>query len=485
MSQPPSAAGWSEIARLGSRAGGKAKNLARVAALLAKQPGCSVLPAVWLGPRGAAATAARAIVRALRGHEQLIVRSTATIEDGRTASLAGHFETQLCDASPAALARTIAAVRAESLKAWPTLLRRRGESRARALARGRRQLGLLIQPALCAERSGVLFSASPTHPGRAMIVATYGSCHGVVDGSVATDTFVLEPTGGTAERRLGYKFEMVWRAEGPCGQPLRTPLGPSWLHLPYGPKLSTARVPRGLEALPALSDAQLTRVHQLGVALEAAFGFPIDLEFSFVGDELFVLQARAITTAPTRLPDTAAHGGPQIASPGRASGPLRRVWTVDDLAQVRHGDIALVAATDPEFLPMFRKVAGILSVEGSALTHTAIVARELGLPCLVGVDEATDGPFVEGAVVTVDAIDARVVHAKVAKVRVPPARPRRSLTASHVIAEVAHALGDWTPGPDQLALARRLVGRRRVTWDCAATDSTAERTWRAFFEGRA
>jgi len=158
------------------------------------------------------------------------------------------------------------------------------------------------------------------------------------------------------------------------------------------------------------------------------------------------------------------------------------VWSLEDLPHVQRGDVALVSATDPEFLPMFRKVAAVLSVEGSPLTHTAIVARELGLPCLVGVDEVRDGPLVERAIVTVDAMAGRITHRRVAASRRRAVRSRSLLSASAIIAEVAHRLGDWTPGPAQLALARSLLGRRKATWDCAPTASAVDQAWRWFFE---
>lgn len=474
--------GWEAIAALGARAGGKARHLAEVSQALSSGEAV-VLPGVVVPPGASGPRLAQQVVDALGG-ARLIVRSSARPEDGARRSLAGHFETQVCEATPAALAACIGTVRAKSLVAWETLLRRRGERREAARRRGARELALLVQPALEADRSGVLFTKSPLHPDRALVSAAFGTCHGVVDGTMPTDTFVLRGTT-SEDSQVRFKFEQVLLHGGACGQPVRTPFGPSWVHLPYGPGLVTARVPRGRESTPCLSERDLGRVAAVGEHLERHFGRAMDVEFSFRGDTLFVLQARPITTrAPEKRLATPSGSGPQVASPGRAAGPLRRVWTVEDLGRVRRGDVVLVGATDPEFLPMFRLAAAVLSVEGSPLTHTAIVARELGVPCLVGVDETRDGPFVEGQRVTVDAHSGRVLHGRSPQApRVATPKRARALMASRLLAEVAFRLGDVRPTPEARALAQTLSAGRRVTWDCAPTDSPDEREWRALFRG--
>jgi pyruvate, water dikinase len=83
------------------------------------------------------------------------------------------------------------------------------------------------------------------------------------------------------------------------------------------------------------------------------------------------------------------------ASAGRAAGPARMVRSVDEFSRVRPGDVLVCRTTDPAWTPLFPLVAGIVTEVGGALCHAAIVAREYGLPAVVGVADAmarlTDG----------------------------------------------------------------------------------------------
>ncbi|MEI6650107.1 MAG: PEP-utilizing enzyme [Candidatus Moraniibacteriota bacterium] len=87
------------------------------------------------------------------------------------------------------------------------------------------------------------------------------------------------------------------------------------------------------------------------------------------------------------------------ASKGRASGPVRVVMGRDDFDKVEEGDILVASMTRPEYAPILRKAAAIVTNEGSVTCHAAIVSRELGIPCIIGTQNATrilkDGDLVE------------------------------------------------------------------------------------------
>ncbi|MFI5496081.1 PEP-utilizing enzyme [Actinoplanes sp. NPDC051859] len=78
------------------------------------------------------------------------------------------------------------------------------------------------------------------------------------------------------------------------------------------------------------------------------------------------------------------------SSPGRARGPARLVRSVDDFARVRHGDVLVCRSTDPAWTPLFRLAAAVVTETGGILSHAAIVAREYGIPAVVGAARALD-----------------------------------------------------------------------------------------------
>jgi pyruvate,water dikinase len=89
------------------------------------------------------------------------------------------------------------------------------------------------------------------------------------------------------------------------------------------------------------------------------------------------------------------------SSPGRARGPARLVRSVDDFSRVRRGDVLVCRTTDPAWTPLFRLAAAVVTETGGVLSHAAIVAREFGIPAVVGADQAmTD--LTDGAPVIVD-----------------------------------------------------------------------------------
>lgn len=97
----------------------------------------------------------------------------------------------------------------------------------------------------------------------------------------------------------------------------------------------------------------------------------------------------------------------KTAHPGFARGPVRIVWKVEDAGRVQEGDILVAPMTDPRCLPAIRKAAAIVTDEGGITCHAAIVARELGKPCVIGTKIATR-TFKDGDVVEVDAVNGIV-----------------------------------------------------------------------------
>ena len=95
------------------------------------------------------------------------------------------------------------------------------------------------------------------------------------------------------------------------------------------------------------------------------------------------------------------------ASPGRVTGPARIITGPDDFPRLQAGDVLVCRATDPAWTPLFALAAGVVAETGGRLSHAAIVAREYGIPAVLGIPGATS-TLADGQPVTVDGTQGRV-----------------------------------------------------------------------------
>lgn len=356
----------------------------------------------------------REILRAVPRRGVVIVRSSGTREDSAAQSLAGHYASIVTRTDPASVLLTIKNCWLVGLRVFLSLLYQgAAQEPARALDEAIRSLALVIQTVVDARKSGVYFTQSPTHPaGKAMAVANFGTCHAVVDGALATDVMVVD--GGRIDSaNVSYKFEMTVLTRTPekliPGQTIRTPLGPTAYHVPYSRFIGSARVPPELGWERTLDDREVRQLSGTAARAREWLGHEVDMEWSFLGKRLVLLQARPITTQASKVeldPDSEY----SVASPGVATGVVRVVRDVEEIGKVRQGDVMVVANTDPDYMPAFYRAAAVVSEDGSPLSHTAIVARELKIPCITGVTGATTGAFLDGEIICVDANRGRIAR---------------------------------------------------------------------------
>jgi pyruvate,water dikinase len=136
---------------------------------------------------------------------------------------------------------------------------------------------------------------------------------------------------------------------------------------------------------------------------------PVDVEWALAGDEIWVLQARPVTAAvPSGEPAGHATLTGTPGSSGVATGPARVLRGPADFARATDGDIIVCRSTDPAWTPLFAIAAGFVTETGGALSHAAIVAREHGIPAVLGVSGAMTA-LREEPIVTVHG-DAGTVH---------------------------------------------------------------------------
>ena len=147
-----------------------------------------------------------------------------------------------------------------------------------------------------------------------------------------------------------------------------------------------------------LSDEELVELTEMGKRIQAHYGEPMDTEWAFERGNLFLLQARPITTLGD---DNGAAGEDSSisdknvivkglgASPGTASGKVKIILDIDELDKIKDGDIMVTTMATPDMVPAMRRASGIITDEGGVTCHASIISRELGIPCVVGTGSAT------------------------------------------------------------------------------------------------
>ncbi|MBB5916712.1 pyruvate,water dikinase [Nocardia transvalensis] len=301
------------------------------------------------------------------------VRSSAIGEDSATASFAGM---NLSRTNVRGDDTIIDAV----IACWASLFTPRVLTyRARRGMRQRPEMAVVVQRMVDARRSGVVFTADPAtgRRDRMVIDAARGQGEVVVSGAVEPDTYLVDPAGPMLiETRSGRQsFAIVG---GPDGD---------------------RRVEVSETDTPVLSGDQVLAVARLALDVQRHYdNRPQDVEWAFDDRQLWLVQARPITMLPDEptAPSAAEPASDATvllrglaAAPGRASGVVRVLRSPAEGGALRPGEILVAPMTTPDWLPTISRAAALITDSGGMTCHAAIVARELGVPCVVGTRTAT------------------------------------------------------------------------------------------------
>ena len=350
----------------------------------------------------------REIFSKIPKNKVIIIRSSGTMEDSSKTSLAGHYESIISKTSQKEVVFTIKTCWLIAIRVYLDQIYSPGSDPdwGDLTEKTLTSVSLVFQEVINGAKSGIYFNRSPVHKDRAFMVANWGTCHSLVSGRMANDDYILKD-GQPAGKTIRYKFEMTVlnkkKGEVLPGEGCRTPLGKSIIHLPFCDYIYSAKVPHPYNRIAVLSDYEIIEIGKTAEKIKEKLNYEPDLEWSVYKGKLFILQSRPITTEGPKKDIIHKDAEYITASPGRATGPIKIVTSPSDINKINEGDIIAVSATDPDFMPIFYKTAGIISDEGSPLCHTAIVARELKIPCILGVSKATRGTFYEEEIITLDA----------------------------------------------------------------------------------
>lgn len=339
----------------------------------------------------------------IAGNENMsvAVRSSATAEDLPDASFAGQQETFLnirgIDNIKHAIKEVFASLYND--RAISYRVHQGFEHSEVALSAG-------IQRMVRSETasSGVMFTIDTESgfPHVAFITSAYGLGETVVQGAVNPDEFyVYKPTlkmGAPAilRRNLGAKaIKMVYTDDHSAGN-----------------AVETVGVPVEERNRFSINDEDVQELARLAIIIEQHYGRPMDIEWAKDGDDggLYIVQARP-ETVKSRDKSTVIERyllketGRSLVE-GRSighrigSGPVRLVSDISEMHLVEAGDVLVTDMTDPDWEPVMKKAAAIVTNRGGRTCHAAIIARELGIPAIVGCGDATD-VLKDGQVVTV------------------------------------------------------------------------------------
>ncbi|HET9302420.1 MAG TPA: phosphoenolpyruvate synthase [Propionibacteriaceae bacterium] len=335
------------------------------------------------------------------GVASFAVRSSATAEDLPDASFAGQQETFLnvrgIDAILTAIREVFASLYNDRAIAYR--VHHDFSHEAVALSAGIQQM---VRSDLGA--SGVMFTMD-TESGftdAVFITSSYGLGEAVVQGAVNPDEFyVYKPAlraGRPAilKRGIGGKAtKMVYAADSTVGK-----------------TTEFVDVDEADRRLLSLTDAEVTELARQAVVIEEHYGRPMDIEWGKDGidGQLYILQAR-----PETVQSRVAAGsvqryrmigrGPLLVE-GRAigqkigAGPVRVLGSVEDMHRFVPGEVLVADMTDPDWEPIMKRAAAIVTNRGGRTCHAAIIARELGIPAVVGTGSATTD-LADGQEVTV------------------------------------------------------------------------------------
>ncbi|NMM39659.1 phosphoenolpyruvate synthase [Pseudoalteromonas arctica] len=319
------------------------------------------------------------------------VRSSATAEDMPDASFAGQQETFLnvrgIDSVMVAIKHVFASLFND--RAISYRVHQGYDHRGVALSAG-------IQRMVRSDKSssGVMFSID-TESGFedvVFITSSYGLGEMVVQGAVNPDEFyVHKPTlakgkPSVVRRNIGSKaIQMIYSADQA-----------------HGKQVEIVDVDAVLSNKFSITDAEVQELAKQAVIIEKHYGRAMDIEWAKDGNDgkLYIVQARPETVRSNEdtnvMERFQLNGSSAVIVEGRAighkigSGVVRVLDSINEMDQVQQGDILVTDMTDPDWEPIMKRAAAIVTNRGGRTCHAAIIARELGIPAVVGCGNATD-----------------------------------------------------------------------------------------------
>ncbi len=361
---------------------------------------------------------------------RVAVRSSATAEDLPEASFAGQQDTYLNIYGAEKVVEHVKRCWASLFTARATFYRV-----AHGIPHERTHMSVTVQKMVNSKAAGVMFTLHPVTGDENVIVieGSWGLGEATVAGKVTPDEYVVERRSfKIIERKINRKTYMI----------AFDPAYGTNIHLKWDdvkgkwvseegvdPTIPLAEIAK--PDMPAMTEDEVKRLAELGELIYKHYGKHMDIEWAIDYDipfpnNVFIVQARpetywsvkkvketakveAVAVAPpakktVRLAEARVLVRGLPASPGVAAGVARVLFDPKspEAMEFKQGDVLITKMTDPDWVPLMKKAAAIITDEGGMTSHAAIVSRELGIPCIVGSGNATK-VIQTGLEITVDA----------------------------------------------------------------------------------
>ena len=328
------------------------------------------------------------------------VRSSATAEDLPEASFAGQQATFLNIRGDENLIKAVRACWASLFTARAVYYRKKNNFDSSTVL-----ISVVIQKMINSDAAGIMFSANPAtnNLNEIVIEAGWGLGETIVSGSVNPDLYIVDKTSMTIKKKQVKKQTWGLFRNKETGENEERDISSE------------------LMDFQVLKDFQILKLAKLAKQIEKHYGKPEDMEFAVEGEEVYIVQARPITTLKEKsseskgdidVADAKILAKGETASAGIASGPVKIIKDISELNKIQKGDILVTSMTTPDMVPAMERASAIVTDEGGMTCHAAIVSREMETPCIVGTGnitslvkdldiitvDATQGVVYEGAI---------------------------------------------------------------------------------------
>jgi pyruvate, water dikinase len=331
------------------------------------------------------------------------IRSSATAEDLPSASFAGQQATYL---NIKGKEKVVAAVRA----CWASLFTARAVyyREKNKFEHSKVLISAIVQKMVNSDKAGIMFTVNPSTNNEKEIVVegVYGLGESIVSGQVNPDTYIVDKqTKEIKETRIKKQEWGLFRGENGDNVKLD--------------------IPKDEQERQVVPDSAVRELARLGKRIDDHYQKPMDIEWAMEKEEVFIVQARPVTTlnkggkAEEKV-EAEGEGEStakiiikgETASRGVYSGRVRLIKDASELNKIQNGDILVTMMTTPDMVPAMQKAGAIVTDEGGMTCHAAIVSREMGIPCIVGTEHATE-VLKDGQEITVNATHGIVYGGKV------------------------------------------------------------------------
>ncbi|MBL7147431.1 MAG: phosphoenolpyruvate synthase [Nanoarchaeota archaeon] len=336
------------------------------------------------------------MIKAGRSLPFVAVRSSATAEDLPEASFAGAQATYLNIKGNNNVVENVQ-------KCWASLFTARAiyYREKNGFPHDKVLISVVVQRMINADESGVVFTINPSTNTETeiMIEAGFGLGEAVVSGAINPDNYLVDKNNFKIKNKKINEQTWSYIRDESLGRTVKR------------------KLPQAQFEEQVLDDHEIINLAKICKKIEDFYNKPMDIEFAIENKRIYIVQARPVTTfkeksAEEVLEEKVEPKGEVIleglaASPGVGTGKVKIVHGIEELSKVQKGDIMVTRMTNPDMVPAMERAVAIVTDEGGISSHASIVSRELGVPCVVGTEKATQ-TLKDNQEITVDGYHGKV-----------------------------------------------------------------------------